>query len=1121
MSTTEEPIAPTEAGAPDAREQMSAELGMIGDISETIEEGEEEEESEEEEEEVPSPAAAAPGEAAPTEAATAEGANEADKPKKKKKKKSKGAKFMNKMAQPGVFMAKQAQKGVETMVINPTMAVGKAVGKGVETVVVNPTMAAGKAVGKGVENAVVNPTMAVGKGVGDAARKMAGKEKSSKKKSSKKKSQTSGDATEEKSDDKKDKDKSESSKKSSKDHRKSKSGSKSKSGLSKFTKGLGLDGGVSASEHKALKETNKKLESRVAQLDLEVSDLEEKLDEKEKEIAALREQLKKIGVGNQELTLEEATTPSLSEKRAQKRLMEEKANILMTEGHNSGKLRGLDDSNHSTSSQKGDGSMKIISKAKETELQRKKRMENSKIVHKMRNLSTRNTYFQPQKTNGVAANPLGMGDYEPPVFPKTPEAVQLIHNALRKNVFFDKMNQDDFDRMTPSFEKVLVKNGEHIITQGDKADFFYIVAKGKVIYKVDGKLVGEASKEQSFGELSLLYTSPRAASVIALSNPTELFRIDQRAFRQILQNKAKEFEKEKLELLKAVRAFEGVTDSDLYRLADCMIMRKFKADQVVVRKGDVGNCFYIIHSGTMKVTDIGDGTSANEGVILEPKDYFGERALITDERRSANVSGAEDGACFAIDRVTFEKVLGQFSQVIMRSHDKDMLANIKNIKESKFSDAMIETLSSAIVDITFKAGDAIQEKGVKQQGALFLIREGSVTIEKGGKSTTLKKDEYFGDDQIGKFTPEQVTPDYSATAATDCTCGFLGLKQFPKLSLDGTTKEDDVANTRIMRRRSTIRESFRFRKVELDKMDKLQVLGEGQFGCVHLVKATNVAGETRTGDGGVPDSYALKVQDLAELGGLQFKELIDREQKVMENMRHPFVVDLIHTQIIGTDAYMLMNCITCGELWSVVHTQGDSGEWESGIPEDHARFYAIVIADAMAFMHNAKVVYRDLKPENVMIDKVGYPNIIDFGFAKEIEGKTYTFCGTPNYIAPEIVANMGHSFGVDHWAFGILIYEMISGENPFFYEGMEHAQLLENIANTEAYPITKECSAEVKKLIDALLEKDPTQRIGMLAGRENDILEHVWFKDIDLKKLREKEIPAPIIPPSMIEEENK
>lgn len=227
--------------------------------------------------------------------------------------------------------------------------------------------------------------------------------------------------------------------------------------------------------------------------------------------------------------------------------------------------------------------------------------------------------------------------------------------------------------MIPSFEPVMVKNGEVIIKQGDKADYFYIVAKGKVIYKVDGKLVGEASKEQSFGELALLYTSPRAASVIALTNPTALFRIDQRAFRTILHKKAREFEKQKLELLKSVEAFRGVTDSDLYRLADCMIMRQFKEDQTVIRKGDVGNCFYIIHSGSMKVTDIGDGTSASEGIILTKGEYFGERALITDERRSANVVGNEPGACFAIDRVTFEKVLGQFSKVIMRSHDKDML----------------------------------------------------------------------------------------------------------------------------------------------------------------------------------------------------------------------------------------------------------------------------------------------------------------------------------------------------------------------------------------------------------------------------------------------------------------
>lgn len=90
-------------------------------------------------------------------------------------------------------------------------------------------------------------------------------------------------------------------------------------------------------------------------------------------------------------------------------------------------------------------------------------------------------------------------------------------------------------------------------------------------------------------------------------------------------------------------------------------------------------------------------------------------------------------------------------------------------------------------------------------------------------------------------------------------------------------------------------------------------------------------------------------------------------------------------------------------------------QWISGVPEDHARFYSLVIADTVAYMHHKHVIFRDLKPENILIDKDGYPNIIDFGFAKVVHHKTFTFCGTPQYVAPEIILSQGHSAGVDHW----------------------------------------------------------------------------------------------------------
>ena len=155
-----------------------------------------------------------------------------------------------------------------------------------------------------------------------------------------------------------------------------------------------------------------------------------------------------------------------------------------------------------------------------------------------------------------------------------------------------------------------------------------------------------------------------------------------------------------------------------------------------------------------------------------------------------------------------------------------------------------------------------------------------------------------------------------------------------------------------------------------------------------------------------------------------------------------------------------------------------------------------------------------IQPENILIDKDGYPNIIDFGFAKVVEGKTFTFYGTPQYVAPEIILSKGHSFGVDHFALGIVIYEMIAGENPFYYDGLPTSELYEIITKEDPYPLADKFSMEVRDIVDALLVKDPTQRLGNLSGGESDILSHKWYANsgLDLNQLKEKKVKAPFIP---------
>jgi serine/threonine protein kinase len=266
-------------------------------------------------------------------------------------------------------------------------------------------------------------------------------------------------------------------------------------------------------------------------------------------------------------------------------------------------------------------------------------------------------------------------------------------------------------------------------------------------------------------------------------------------------------------------------------------------------------------------------------------------------------------------------------------------------------------------------------------------------------------------------------------------------------------------------------------------------------------------------DGQNCKGMALKVQKNSSMGTDNLME-IREEIRIMSMLCHPFVVDLITSYEDDECVYILMPVFPGGELSDVIYQQDDSGNESSGLSEEQSQFYAAVIADTLAYLHRHNIIYRDLKPENVMIDADGYPNLIDFGLAKElVNDKTYTLKGTPQYTAPEIIMNAGHGLSSDYWSLGVLIYTLLEGANPFFFEGMDQKTLFHVICKDSYFPLSGRISTDARNLVDSLLEKDPSERLGSF-GTE-DILMHPWFSDLSMSKLRRKEVDAPWIPDSL------
>ena len=309
-------------------------------------------------------------------------------------------------------------------------------------------------------------------------------------------------------------------------------------------------------------------------------------------------------------------------------------------------------------------------------------------------------------------------------------------------------------------------------------------------------------------------------------------------------------------------------------------------------------------------------------------------------------------------------------------------------------------------------------------------------------------------------------------------------------------------------------------------------LGTGTFGRVRLVSYHQPPLSPK------PLHFALKMLKKSEILRLKQVEHIKAEKSILSRICHPFIVNLFTAFQDERYLYMLMEYVIGGELFSQLRKVGR-------FSNDTARFYAAEIVLALQYLHSKDIVYRDLKPENLLIDREGHIKITDFGFAKVVEDRTWTLCGTPEYLgqtpalsqlshrrtiallcsladtcvvlcgcgavltAPEIIQSKGHGKAVDWWALGILIYEMIAGYPPFYDEN-PFGIYQKILAGRIEFP--RHCDPYAKDLIKKLLTADRSKRFGCLKDGADDIKRHRWFKGVDWGRVHARRVKPPYVP---------
>ncbi|CAI9173785.1 unnamed protein product [Rangifer tarandus platyrhynchus] len=287
-----------------------------------------------------------------------------------------------------------------------------------------------------------------------------------------------------------------------------------------------------------------------------------------------------------------------------------------------------------------------------------------------------------------------------------------------------------------------------------------------------------------------------------------------------------------------------------------------------------------------------------------------------------------------------------------------------------------------------------------------------------------------------------------------------------------------------------------FEKADPSQFELLKVLGQGSYGKVFLVR------KVKGSDAG--QLYAMKVLKKATLK-VRDRVRSKMERDILAEVNHPFIVKLHYAFQTEGKLYLILDFLRGGDLFTRLSK-------EVMFTEEDVKFYLAELALALDHLHGLGIIYRDLKPENILLDEEGHIKITDFGLSKEAidhDKRAYSFCGTIEYMAPEVVNRRGHTQSADWWSFGVLMFEMLTGSLPF--QGKDRKETMALILKAKL-GMPQFLSVEAQSLLRALFKRNPCNRLGAGLDGVEEIKRHPFFVTIDWNKLYRKEIKPPFKP---------
>jgi len=635
-----------------------------------------------------------------------------------------------------------------------------------------------------------------------------------------------------------------------------------------------------------------------------------------------------------------------------------------------------------------------------------------------------------------------------------------------------------------------------------------------------------------FGEKALVYDLPRSATIKAETDLMTL-RITRDKFREMGLNEKFHFHRRKAvgRKVQKTKPKEPTKKSAAERLFITTALKHNENLQVMVSLGtervnqmvDIcwkesiapgkkviseddaeADSFYVIQDGQFQVTvkDKGGGEKRRSVKTLGPGGSFGEMAMLCLAPRSATVTATTDSLVWAFDRDHFKNILmkNTHSQIKQQMEYLDSVDLLKCLLPSER-----RAVAEAFLELHYERGESVIVQG--QVGtAFYVLFEGEVSVVKDGQeinrmsgSREAKTTSFFGEMALLNNEPRTATvkvlSDVAKVLVLDRECFDMLLGPLEDLIKEAQSSAGRLCRDHTMRVASKQAMAAKAKpkaSIFRDEIEHVGLLGCGGFGTVDLYEHKQ-------------QLYALKSMSKGFIVQSGMQTCIMNEKDILWMCDSPFIIRLYATFNTPESLQLLLELAMGGDLHVAYQRKGLYGS------KTHAVFYTAGVACAFQHLHGLKVVYRDLKPENVLVNAAGHVKLTDLGLAKVCLGKTYTVCGTPDYFAPEMLKQTGHSFSLDWWTLGIFLFELLAGDPPF--EASDPMQIYRNICQgIEIVQFPPGCMSSAQGLIRGLLVEEPLKRLPVLTGGIGNLEGHAFYKGLDWDDFRALKVETPYKP---------